>query len=190
MDELEDLAAQAGQALQDIQNAIGDRTHVPEAVVRFPRGYVRPTSSLYAELPAIGDHTKRRNLAYQLMRTDVCSWLLSRTDIYGQVRSVVIGEYISILGYGAEFFVKALTHGKVGRQRPFGRHTARLETDGVIDAALKAEVDWLWHVRTHEHLDATTDLRHCAHSAADMRRAEKAWAALLSALDDHLSTCF
>ena len=49
----------------------------------------------------------------------------------------MIGEYINVLAYGAEFFVKALNHGKVRKERRFGDHTARLVADGVIDAALK-----------------------------------------------------
>ena len=185
MPDLEDMAQEAGDLLQEIQDDIGDRTYVAEAVVRFPRGYVRPTGSIYASLPVVGDNTKRRNLAYQLMRSDVCRWLLSRTDIYGQVRSVVIGEYINTLAYGAEFFVKSLNYRKVARNRSFGDHTDRLVADGVIDDDLKDEVDWLWHVRTHEHLDATTDLRHCAHGNSDFNRAAKAWGDLLAAIRAH-----
>ena len=183
---LETLAGGAGEALQQIQDVIGDRTHVPEAVVRFPRGYVRQTRTIYAGLPDIGDHTRRRNLAYQLMRTDVCLWLLSRTDIYGQVRSVVIGEYINILAYGSEFLIKSLNRGRVTWKRPFAHHTRRLVDVGVIGRNLKREIDWLWRVRTQEHLDATEDLRHCTHADADIKRANNAWNALLNDLHSHI----
>lgn len=81
MADLEKLAKQAGEALQEIQDEIGDRSYLPQAVVRFPRRYVRTTDRIYWTLPEIGDNTKRRNLAYQLMRADVCRWLLTRTDI-------------------------------------------------------------------------------------------------------------
>lgn len=56
----------------------------------------------------LGDTTKRRKLAYQLMRADVVRWLLTRTDVHGQVQSVLVAEHICILAYGVEFFVKSL----------------------------------------------------------------------------------
>ena len=146
MPDLDKLAKQAGEALQEIQDEIGDRTHVSDAITRFPRGYVRPTRQIFWSLPMIGDNTKVRNLAYQLMRADVCRWLLSRTDIYGQVQSVVVAEYICILAYGVEFYVKTLTHRRVGRNRPFGSHTQWLVDHGTIDVALKDELDWMWEV--------------------------------------------
>lgn len=96
---------------------------------------------------------------------------------------MVIAEYICILAYGAEFFVKALTYRKVGRKRPFERHTQRLVDDGIIEAALKDELDWMWGIRTHEHLDATTDLRHCTHGNRDFSRATKAWNEFLKKIE-------
>lgn len=179
---LSTLARRAGDALQDIQLDIGDQSYASDAVVRFPRGYVRTTAAIYADLPAIGDHTKRRNLAYQLMMADVCRWLLSRTDVYGQIRSVIVSDYICILGFGAEFYVKTLNFRKVGKGKPFKEHTTRLVSDGLIGTALKDELDWIWSVRTHEHLDATSSLLHCTHGNRDFNRAFAAWNDFLAEL--------
>jgi len=172
---IEELAEAAGEAMQDIQTDLGSQTYVAEARVRFPRGYVRTAARLYNNLPEIGDNTKRRNFAYQLMRADVCRWLLTRTDVYGQVQSVLVAEHICILAYGVEFFVKSLNYRKVGKKHSFKRHTKYLVDTGVLDANLKSELDWMWDVRTHEHLDATTDLRHCVHGQVDFNRSMAAW---------------
>lgn len=175
IEEIHDLAQRAGDFMQEIQTSLGDQKYVEEARVRFPRGYVRTAGGIYNRLPQIGDNTKRRNFAYQLMRADVVRWLLTRTDVWGQIQSVLVAEYICILAYGIEFFAKTLNYRKVAAKRPMGAHTERLVDDKYIGAELKGELDWMWDVRTHEHLDATTDLRHCSHDRADFNRAILAW---------------
>lgn len=180
--DIDELAEIAGGALQEIQTRIGDQSHVNEAGARFPRGYVRRAGDIYWSLPEIGDNTRRRNLAYRLMRSDVCRWLLSRTDVYGQIRSVVVAEYICILAYGIVFFAMTLNYRKVARRRGLTDHTQRLVENGIIDTALRVGLDWVWNIRTHEYLDATTDLRHCPHSNRDLDRASNAWDRLLNVL--------
>jgi hypothetical protein len=182
LQELTGLSKTAEEALQRIQNIIGDRNHVEEARIRFPRGYLRTISPTYFELPEIGDNTKRRNFAYRLLMADMCRWLLSRTDIYGQMRSVVVSEYICILAFGAEFFVKECTFGKVRRKKKFTSHTEWLYQQGYLTRRLKGDVDWLWDVRTREHLDASSDLDHNTYGIADYNRAQRTWTKLLSAL--------
>jgi hypothetical protein len=135
---------------------------------------------IYGRLPQIGDNTKRRNFAYQMMRADVVRWVLTRTDVYGQIRSVLIAEYICILAYGIEFFSKNLNYRKVAAKRPLNAHTQRLVDDGYISEELKVELDWMWDVRTHEHLDATDDLRHRTHDRAHFNRATAAWNELIN----------
>ena len=116
------------------------------------------------------------------MRADVVRWVLTRTDVYGQIQSVLVAEFICILGYGVEFFAKTLNYGKVAKKRSMGQHTQRLVDDGVISPELKVELDWVWNVRTHEHLDATTDLRHCSHDREDFNRAVAAWVEFMNRL--------
>ena len=183
--EISELARAAESALQQIQNLIISQSHVAEARIRFPRGYLRTTNTAYLSLPEIGDNTKRRNLAYRLLMADMCRWLISRTDIYGQVRSLVVSEYICILAFGAEFFVKECTFGKVGRKRKFASHTEWLRQQGYLADDLKNEIDWLWEVRTREHLDASDDLDHDTYSVADFNRAQKAWEKLIVILRDN-----
>ena len=175
LEEIAELAEIAGDAIQEIQSSLGDQAYVPEARIRFPRGYVRTAAGIYNRLPRIGDNTKRRNLAYQMMRADVCRWLLTRTDVFGQIQSVLVAKHICILAYGVEFFVKSLTYRRVGRRRPFKRHTQHLLDTKVISRDLKTELDWMWDIRTHEHLDASSDLRHCSHDQSDFNRAMSAW---------------
>ena len=175
LEEIADLAEAAGEAMQEIQTSLGHQTYVSEARVRFPRGYVRTAAGIYNNLPDIGNYTKRRNFAYQMMRADVCRWLLTRTDVFGQIQSVLVAEHICILAYGVEFFVKSLTYRCVRRRRPFKRHTQYLVDTKVITRELKIELDWIWDIRTHEHLDATSDLRHCTHDQGDFNRAMAAW---------------
>ena len=95
------------------------------------------------------------------------------------IQSVLVAEYICILAYGAEFFVKTLNYRKVGKKQRMATHTQRLVDKEIIDAELKVELDWMWDVRTHEHLDATTDLRHCTHDRIDFNRAIVAWNAFM-----------
>ena len=184
-EELKELKKQseiAEKALQQIQDIIGNRNQVEEARIQFPRGYLRTTSPTYSDLPEIGDNTKRRNFAYRLLMADLCRWLLTRTDIYGQVRSLVVSEYICILGFGAEFFVKECTFGKVRRRKQFTLHTEWLHEQGYLTESLKRDVDWLWEVRTKEHLDASSDLDHDTYRVDDYNRAHRTWTKLLAAL--------
>lgn len=185
LEELMELSGIAEKALQRIQDIIANRNHVEEARIRFPRGYLRTTSPTYFDLPEIGDNTKRRNFAYRLLMAELCRWLLSRTDIYGQVCSLVVSEYICILAFGAEFFVKECTFGKVGRTRKFTSHTEWLYGQGYLTKSLKRDVDWLWEVRTKEHLDASSDLDHDTYCVVDYNRAHRTWTKLLAALKAH-----
>lgn len=176
----------AGESLQEIQHLIGNRDPLPEAQIRFPRGYVVPVGRRYHLLPEIGSNTKRRNFTYRLLAADVLRWMLDRTDVYGQVASALTAEYVCILAFGAEFFVKECTIGKFGRKRPFAAHTANLVDRRHISANLKAELDWMWDVRTREHLDSTDDLDLCTHTRADFVRAQAAWIEFLRSINRNL----
>jgi hypothetical protein len=70
--EFNTLVTQASNALQAIQDEFG-RDNVPDARVRFPRGFIRTAESLRKDLPAIGTDVQRRNASYALMTQTCCA---------------------------------------------------------------------------------------------------------------------
>jgi hypothetical protein len=179
-DELERQISAANEALQTIQRAYG-KENVVEARVQFPRGFIGTASGHRSSLPNLGTEVQRRNASYALMSLDVHRWLAVRTTLSGAALSMVVKEAICTLGALAEWMTKEATRGN-GSQRPFTARAQRLVDAGTIDAALKAELDWLWTTRCKEHLGEVDDLEHTMYSRDDYNRARRAYARLRDAL--------
>jgi len=175
-DQLDDFVLQAGTALQVIQNEHG-RNNVVAARVRFPRGFIQTAGTHRLQLPNLGTDVQRRNASYGLMTLDVFRWLAVRTDLSGPALSLIVKEAICVIGALCEWLTKEATRGN-GSSRPFTTRTARLVTGSVIDAGLKADLDWLWDIRCNEHLHAVASLEHEMYERADYNRALTAFTAL------------
>jgi hypothetical protein len=178
--QLAETVANANEALAAIQETFG-RSNVAEARIRFPRGFILPAATYRGTLPNIGTEVQRRNACYASMTLDVFRWLCVRTDLSGAALSMIVKEAICIVGALCEWLTKEATRGG-GSRRSYTVRTERLVESGVIDAALKAELDWVWDIRCNEHLHGVTSLEHEMYSRADYNRALAAYKALKTAL--------
>ena len=59
MADLEVLAQQSGEAIEENQGEIGDRSNVFGAMIRLPPERVRTAGSIFVAFPDVGAHTKR-----------------------------------------------------------------------------------------------------------------------------------
>src|SRR5690606_10798067 len=157
------------------------RKNVVEARVRFPRGFILSAGTYRCSLPDIGTEVQRRNASYALMTLDVFRWVCVRTDLSGAALSMVVKEAIAILGALCEWMTKEATRG-AGSSRRYAVRTGRLVDAGIIDSALKEELDWIWGTRCNEHLYEVTSLEHEMYSRADYNRGLAAYKALRQAL--------
>lgn len=171
--QIQELAAQASMALQELQNDLG-RTNVPGARVRFPRGFIRTAADCRRTLPRIGTEVQRRNASYALMTLDVFRWVVTRTDLWGPALGMVVKEGISVYGAILEWLTKEATRGHASN-RGYVLRTAKLVELGHIDAGLKSELDWIWDIRCNEHLHEVTELEHEMYSREDYNRALRAY---------------
>jgi len=178
--ELEKLVTTANEALAAIQDECG-RTNVPEARVRFPRGFILPAGTYQAGLPDLGTKVQRHNASYALMVIDVFRWLCVRTDLSGVALSMVVKESICVLGALCEWLTKEATRGE-GTRRSYVKRTEKLVQLAVITDAEKAELDWIWEVRCSEHLHEVASLEINKYSRRDYNRALEAYIALRAAL--------
>lgn len=179
-DELDALVKQAGNALQAIQNEYGI-DNVPDARVRFPRGFIRTAESLRRGLPNLGTDLQRRNASYTLMTSDLLRWLVVRTDLAGPAVSLVVKEAICILGAICEWLTKEATRGHAS-SRPYKERTRKLVDLGIISADLKNELDWTWDIRCNEHLNSVTSLECHTYTREDYNRAFAGYTLLRDAL--------
>ena len=170
----------ASESLQALQDEFG-RDNVPAARVRFPRGFIRTVGTIRATLPNLGTELQRRNACYSLMQLDVLRWLLVRTDISGTALSMTVKQGIVILGGLCEWLTREATHGH-GSKRKFEIRTERLIGLGVIDQALKTELDWVWEMRCNAHIGEVEHLEHSLYRRDDYNRARTAYASFRDAL--------
>jgi len=178
--DLEAAVTQANEALAAIQTAHG-RTNVPEARIRFPRGFILPAATYQAGLPKLGTKVHRCNASYALQAIDVFRWISVRTDLSGVALSMIIKEAICILGAICEWLTKEATRGD-GARRSYTRRTAKLCERNVITQELKDELDWIWDVRCNEHLHEVQSLELSMYSRRDYNRALDAFKAFKLAL--------
>jgi len=179
-EEVDQLVAEAGSALQAIQNEFA-RDGVAHARVRFPRGFIRTASSLRANLPNLGSEVQRRNASYALMNLDTFRWLVVRTDLSGTALSMIVKEGISLLGALCEWLTKEATRGHASR-RPYIARTQKLVGLGHITSELKDELDWVWNIRCNEHIHQVTSLEHEKYTRVDYNRAVNAYTELRDVL--------
>ena len=155
---------------------------IQAAKVRFPRGYIRTAAIARKKIHFIKPEALQSNISYTMMLTDVQHWLLSRTDLAGTAREMVIKLQIFLIGTIAESITKAYLKGKCGDG--YKKRTNYLVTEGLIGNALKEDLDWLWDIRNKMHLFQVTDSEWLSkdYSVENHNRAMTAFNKLLTCL--------
>src|SRR5258708_6429691 len=93
--ELADAVSQASELLQAISDYAG-RAQRKDAVVRFPRAFLRTAAEHRERLMFITDTPVRANLSYTLMMSDAVYWMLIRTDLSGTAGEMLIKLFVFI----------------------------------------------------------------------------------------------
>ena len=179
--QLADAVAQANELLQAIQDHVG-RDVRPEAQLRFPRGYLRTNLEARKLLAFVRKPRLKQNLAYSVMLGEVYAWLLQRTDLSGIAHEMVVKAYLALGGSIAEALLADHFEGVMGKRQKFKSRSMRLQQEGVIDASLRAELDWLWDARCKQHLFEIDHSEFYAYSPGDFDRATTATSKLIAAL--------
>jgi hypothetical protein len=147
--ELAQAVSEAGRLLQEIQDYKG-RDLDKACRVRFPRGWIRSAAHQRARVAFISDSVLKDNVAYTLILADVLHWHLSRTDITGTAKEMLIKCHMFLLGTVIESVTKICLKGRCGHS--FGKRNEFMLAHQIIGASLKAELDWLWDMRNRMHL--------------------------------------
>jgi len=180
-DELKAAVDEASGLIQQIQDYVG-RDFSKPAKVRFPRGYLRTAAESRRRVNFLADTTLRSNIAYTIQLADVQHWILNRTDLSGMAKEMVIKLQMFLLGTIIESVTKNYLRGRCGGN--FCRRTQFLLDNGMIDATLKTDVDWLWDIRNNMHLFQLDDIEWSStdYTVANHNRAVRAFRRLLVAL--------
>ena len=157
-DAIDRIVTDASEAMQLLQHQFG-RDNVPAARVRFSRGFLRTAAECRSGLPNLGTEVQRCNASYGLMTVDIFRWLVIRTDLSGAALSMIVKESIAVYGAMCEWLAKEALHGN-GKGKPYVKRTEKLVELGILDQALKDELNWIWDVRCNEHFHEVTSLEH------------------------------
>jgi hypothetical protein len=188
-DQAELVAAvdEVGILIQEISDYLNDHPEVAGAV-RFPRGYIRTAARFRRGLTFIHNDTVLRNLSYAFMLHDVFRWILTRTDLSGTARDMVVKNTIVLIGSIVETLARAATAGIIGAKHNFKERTERMVGRGIITQPLKTELDWLWDTRSGIHIYLMQDSEYDRYRIADYERAKDAAGQLLVALRTYHDT--
>ncbi len=148
----EDVSS-ASNALQRIQNFIGLNAHpIAKQIARvsFPRGYLSTADTHRQLMPFVSDSALRSNLAYTLILANTVRWLVEKTDLWGVPRDMLIKLQIFLYGTIIESITKDYLHGVCGGN--FKARNKALEDMAIVEANLRAELDWIWDERNKMHL--------------------------------------
>jgi hypothetical protein len=176
--ELTEAVNEASRLIQEIQDYIG-RDFSKPAQLRFPRGYLRTASESRRRVSFLSDATLRSNIAYTIQLADVQHWLLTRTDLSGIAKEMVIKLQMFLLGTIVESITKNFLHGRCGGN--FCRRTQWLLDNNIIDSPLKMDIDWLWDHRNNMHLFQLEDIEWSStdYTIANLNRVVRAFRKLL-----------
>ena len=169
--DLADVVEVASTALQEIQDRTG-RKNVQNARVSFPRGCLQKVATIRKSLPDLSNELLIRNISYSLMMLDVLRWLLIRTDLASTAASMTCKEVICIYGSICESLLSEVTPKS---KKSFKKRSQWLVEKNVIGPELRTEIDWIWSIRTNEHLYIVDDLEHEMYNRNDVNRAGKAF---------------
>lgn len=174
--------AQAGSLLQQIQDYAGQQ-FTPFAQVRFPRGYIRTAEQARDQFPFLPASAFKSNVSYAMMLCDVQKWLLSRTDLFGTAKEMVVKIQIFMLGTVAESITKVHLRGQCGGN--YKNRTQFLVDRRLIEEELKVELDWLWDMRNLMHLFQVEEHEWLSkdYSTENYQRAARALQGLAEALN-------
>jgi hypothetical protein len=178
--ELWEAVKGAGDLLQQIEDYLHGQPH-RQGAVRFPRKLIRPAKDHRIRLSFVSDPDLRTNLAYTLILTDVVRWVLVRTDLSGTAREMLVKQLVFLAGTLVESITKDYLKGLCGQS--YEKRTAFLVANGVIDAGLKAELDWLWDLRNKMHLYGLDEAEYVNdYNNKTLQRAVAAYQTLVDAL--------
>lgn len=152
--ELKIAVEEAGLLLQEIQKYCVRHDlnwrEVPEAKVRFPRGFIRPASHQRRRIPFVKDKALKDNIAYTLILSDVVLWLQIRTDLWGTPNEMLTKLYVFLIGSLCESLTKDYLSGTCGKN--YKGRTEYLAKNDIISAEIMEDLDWLWEIRNKMHL--------------------------------------
>lgn len=152
--ELEQAANEASALIQEIHNYCAETNRtiadVPQARVRFPRGFIRTAAYQRSRFPFLNDDALKSNIAYTLILSDTILWLSVRTDVGGTARDMLNKLFIFLVGSIIESVTKVYLRGVCGKN--FEKRLTFLVDNGVIGEHLKEEICWVWETRNRMHL--------------------------------------
>lgn len=182
--ELATISQRVSNDLQQIQRYLG-RENKEQAIIKFPRGYMRYAVEFKRRLWFLTDIGLKKNLAYAHMVTDVFGWVLNRTDLYGVPRGMIIKQGICLFASICESIVFSTTSHifSCGTHRKFSKRCEDLTSANIVSGQLCGELIWLWSVRDNQHIFLAEGPENDCYSLTEYNRAVRAMQSLQGALD-------
>lgn len=187
--ELNERLEEVCTGIQEISDYL-NVTPAAEALIRFPRGFLRTCGQHRLDYTQITQEHMRSNIAYTLMTIEVIDWLDKRTDLVGQPMAMLYKVSIVLWTSIIECLVRFHQRNVVWPRRVRNRVTYEIRVNRLIEcAAISAdfaqELMWAWDKRNNVHLHHIQSREFLGYSAADVARVKTACVSLKVALAQH-----
>lgn len=186
--ELRKATEDAGALLQQIHDYCVSQNKtiadMPDAQVRFPRGFIRSAAHQRRRFRFLNNYTLKCNISYTLILSDTIVWLAIRTDVSGTAKDMLLKLFTFLVTTVIESTTKEYLRGVCGKS--FKRRNQYLLENDIIKQELKNELDWLWDVRNKMHLFLVRDREwENNYDMTNHKRVINAFRELLQALELH-----
>lgn len=182
--DLSDAIEKVNLFLQEIQDYVGNSSTRPHRI-RFPRGHIRTARYFRSRVFFVIDEILQRNISYALMLHDLHHWILTRMDLIGTVKEMLIKDAIVLLGNIAETLTRIPMPSESARKKSYNKRTQTLESMRVISASLHTDLKWLWETRCKCHIYLAKMHEYSLYTMTDYNRAVTTLRSFCDALEVH-----
>jgi hypothetical protein len=150
--------------------------------MRFPRGFLRTNAEARKSFQFVENKILRSNISYAIMTHDVLRWIVTRTDLSGQAKEMVMKEGICVMASVCECLTIHPSEYGLGRGSSFAKRVAKLHSRGIIKDKTKTDLLWLWDKRRQEHLYEVEFPEYSHYTTADWNQSIRAYKGLRDGL--------
>lgn len=147
------------------------RSGITASLIEFPRGVLNTVSSHQRQLPE-SESVMSKNIAYSLMGIEATVWLLTRTDLAGIAKEMLIKRCLATYAEICDALITTFTKGQVAKPNSYNKRVEYLEGKKILSNEMAVSLRKLWALRNDVHLTQPTEREAGKYSMSQLEKAE------------------